>query len=427
MSLLFRCLASLTGSALADSMIGDLEELRHKRRPASPVRAALWFWRSALGIIVHVAVERLCEKLHGLRNSTGGTQGVGGDLRHAVIALRRRPGFSAAIIFLLALGIGANTAVFSLVYAVVLKPLPYRDLDRLIYVWRGPETRRGNQHSIQTGSRIHDIARHNTTLESFAVTKPWDTAIEGIVDVIRTDGADRLRGVSVTPNFFELLGVNAQAGRVFSSRDTDATPVAVISHGLWMRMFGGAPHALGARLKLGRGRMPRADPPYTIVGILPREMRFTYPRDTEIYLLLPWTRIAPEGSLEYTVIARLRDGVTPAQAEAEMTAIAVNSLRANRRMAPDVLAQMIARTRALIEPMQDHVAAEVRAGAWLLTGVAALVLVIACVNIALLSLAGGVDRTGELALRTAHPGQRVSRDPSLHCRVFLRGLRELRG
>jgi putative ABC transport system permease protein len=400
MSLLFRCLASLTDAALADAMLGDLEEMRARRR-SSRAAATLWFWRTAIGIVFHVAQQKLRGALRAMHRSNGGSRGVGGDLRQAVRSLGRRPAFSAAVVLLLALGVGANAAVFSMVYAVVLKPIPYRDLDRLVFVWRETGTRAGNRHSIQTGARIHDIARHNTTLESFAVTKPWDTAIEGIVDIIRADGADRLRGASVTPNFFELLGVRAQLGRVFSSADGEAAPAAVISHGLWTRMFGGHAAVIGAEVRLARGNLPRTEPSYTIVGVLPPEVRFTYPRDTEIYLLLPWTRIAPERSLEYTLIARLRAGVTPQQAEAEMTAIAVNTLRSTVDLPPDAMAQLIERSRALVEPMQEHVSAEVRAGAWLLAGVAALVLVIACVNIALLSMASSVDRTSELAVRAA--------------------------
>lgn len=392
MRILYHCLAALTDKPLANSIVGDLEEVK---------RSGRHIWRTALGILLHIVGVRLREALGAVRTSRGGTSGAGGDLRQALRTIQRRRGFAASIVVLLALGIGANTAAFSIVHAVLLEPLPYRDLDRLVYVWRSQGTNSQNRHEIQTSSRLHAIARHNTTLESFAITKPWETAIEGIVDLIASDRVERLRGASVTPNFFELLGVGARLGRTFTSLDDEAAPVAVISHALWLRMFGGDEQVLGKSIRLARGNMARTQPSYTIVGVLPAEMRFTYPRETEIYLLLPWTRVVPTNSLEYTLIARLRDGVTIAQAEAEMTAIAIDTLRTREDVSPEFLQQAIESNRALVEPMQQHVAAEVRPGVLLLAAVAGLVLLIVCVNVALVSLANATDRAGELGVRAA--------------------------
>ena len=401
MSLLFRCLAQLTDITLADSILGDLEEGRRARERRSPAVATLWFWRTALAILVHVLGERVREVVGAMRATSGGTRGAGGDFRQAVRSLRRQRTFAASALVLLALGIGANTLVFSVVHGVVLRPLPYREPERLVYLWRSDHTNPGNRHSILTGTHVREIGRSMTSLETFAVTMPWDTAIRGIVDLVRDDGSDRLRGAFVTPNLFEMLGVQAALGRTFVSSDTEAAPVAVISHGLWRRRFGMSPAILGAPVRLAAGRQPRSQPAYTIVGVLPDDVRFTYPRDTEIFLLLPWSQIRPERSLEYTVIGRLRPGVTASMAGAEMTTVTRNVTRGYAEIPEKDLARMLDETRSMAEPLAEHLSAEVRPGVLLLAAVSALVLLIACVNLGLLMVARTVDRAGELAVRAA--------------------------
>ena len=396
--LLFHPLAWLTDRALADSMLGDLEELRARRRGRSRVAATLLFWRAAAGLLLYALGSRLREGWRAFRHSPVGSDG---DLRHAVRTLRRNPAFAAAAILLLALGIGANTAVFSVVHGVVLRPLPYEDPGRLVYLWGGTETNSGNRHSILTGSHVHEIARHNTFLESYAVTMPWDTTLTGVVDLLRDDESDRLRGAFVTPNFFELLGVQAVLGRTFASSDDEAVPVAVISGALWKRRFGMAPGVVGSQIRLAPGSTSREQPPFTIVGVLPEEVRFTYPRDTEVYLLLPWARIKPSRALEYTMIGRLHPGVQPRQAEAELTTFLRNVTRGYDNIPADRMPALLERTRGMVEPVHQHVAAEVRPGLMLLAAVAALVLLIACVNLGLLMLARTTDRAGELAVRAA--------------------------
>ena len=393
MRILYYCLAALADRPLADSIVGDLEEQRR-------MRGRRWFWRTTLSILVHFAGRTLRDALHGLRAARGGTSGAGGDFRQALRTLQRHRGFSFAALVLLALGIGANTLVFSVVQGVVLRPLPYREPDRLVYLWKDSHTNSGNRHSILTGAHIQQIAT-TTQLESFAVTMPWDTTVRGVIDLVRDDGSDRLRGAYVTPNMFELLGVQAALGRTFVSGDQDGSPLAVISHGLWRRRFGMSPQVLGAEVRLAAGRQSREQPPYTIVGVLPDAVRFTYPRETEIFLLLPWSRIRPGRALEYSVIARLRAGATPATAEAEMTTFARNVMRGYTNIPEKDLARILDETRALAEPLEQHVSAEVRPGVVLLAAVSAIVLLIACVNLGLLMVARTVDRSGELAVRAA--------------------------
>jgi putative ABC transport system permease protein len=382
-------LAWFTDAALADSILGDLEEVRRRR-------GILWFWSAVSGVAGYAAWTRLTE----LVSSGGGMQRLGGDARHAVRVLRRRPGFALITIFLLALGIGANAAVFSVVHAVLLRPLPYAEPDRLVHVWGRLDTYPGNRHSILTGNHAAAIKAKAATLESFALVRSWQTGLETQVDLATPDGAERLRGAGVTPNFFELLGARATRGRTFSSADTDA-PLVVISDGLWRRRFGADPAIAGRTAMLTAGRAKRATSPYTIVGVLAPDFRFSYPRDTEIYLLMPWATVRPIGAVEFQSVARLKPRVTVHQAQAELNSIAKDEVRASYRRIGAAPEAEIQKAGMLVEPDADHLQAETRPGVMLLAAVAGLVLLIACVNLGLLLLSRAVDRRGELGLRAA--------------------------
>ena len=399
--LLFRPLAWLLDAPLADAIVGDLEEGWHRRATRSPLRASVWFFRAGLGVLLHAATQRLREWLADGVSSRGGSRGLGGDMNHAVRSLRRNPAFAAAAVILLALGIGANTAVFSVVRAVLLRPLPYDRPESLVFLWDGHETRTGNLHDPMTSTHVREIGRHNTTLESYAAFKLWNGGLEGKIDLLGTDGTERLRGAVVTPNFFEVLGVAAAEGRVFASTDVDALPLAVISHDLWHRRFAADPRIVGREVRLARGstRTPRA---HVIIGVLPEDVRLTYPERTDLYVAMPWTALAQSHprAKEYGVVARLKRGVAVGQAEAELTAVSQNITR-SYGAPPEFLAAALARSTIMVEPVTDHMLTEVRPGVLLLAGVAGLVLLIACVNLGLLMLARTVDRGGELAVRAA--------------------------
>jgi hypothetical protein len=201
------------------------------------------------------------------------------DVKYAHASFSRNPGFTAMVVLTLALGIGTNAAVFSVVRAVLLRPLPYSESDRLAFVWR-PSVVGKHTHSVLTGDDVIMVKERNTTLESFAVLKSWEGNTESRMDLLLPDGSERLRGAMVSPNFFELLGTKAVAGRVLLSSDNDA-PVAVLSRGLWQRRFGEDTAIIGRQIRLAGGR-PRTESIVTIVGVLPDDFRFTYPIDTEI-------------------------------------------------------------------------------------------------------------------------------------------------
>ena len=165
-------------------------------------------------------------------------------IKHSVRLFARRPVLAGALIATLALGIGANTAIFSLVRAVLLRPLPYEEPDRLVFTWlewnRAPSSH--DRHGILTGTHVIEWQRRSTTFESVAVIDSWANNRSSSLDLIHADGAERLRGAFVTPNFFELLGVRAAAGRTFDSADgASAQTTVAISDAFWRRRFGGDP------------------------------------------------------------------------------------------------------------------------------------------------------------------------------------------
>jgi putative ABC transport system permease protein len=380
-------LAWLTDAPLADSIIGDLEESR-------PRRGTVWFWSALAGVTGYAALMRVREL-----SGRGPFRGLGGHFRDAARVIPRRPGFAACTIVLLALGIGANTAVFSVVRAVLMRPLPYSDADRLVLVWGGTETRPGNRHGVMTGEYVAGIGESASLMESWAVVESWEGNPSAWADLIGPAGAERLRGMWVTPNFFETLRVPAAEGRTFSSVDRDMK-VAVISDALWRRRFSADPSVVGKTVTIAVGRSKRAWYPFTIVGVMPPDFRFTYPRETEIYFPRPWSEIRATRALTYHVLGRLAMGVTPAQAQAQLTTVA-RRIVASYGWQPKDLEAALQRTGMLVESVEEHMRAEVRGGIWLLGAVAALVLLIACVNLGLLVLARTVDRRGELGLRAA--------------------------
>jgi hypothetical protein len=165
-------------------------------------------------------------------------------LRNAVRLLARTREFTVTVVLILALGIGVNTAVFTIVRAVLLRPLPYHEADRLVYVWGSAHTT-ADAHGILTGHHVADYAQRNTTFASHAVLKVWQ-GVHTPVDLRQGQQAERLRGALATPNFFDLLGVRAALGRTFLPSDNDGEPVVVMSDALWRRSFGADPGVIGS-------------------------------------------------------------------------------------------------------------------------------------------------------------------------------------
>ncbi len=301
------------------------------------------------------------------------------DVKYALRGLRRRTGYAAAAILTLMLGIGVTTALFSVLDAVLLKSLPYADSGRLVQVWEHniPRDRRENLVAPANFVDWRDRAR---SFESLAMYTWASAPLSG-------DAPEILDGRAVTTNFFPTLGVRPALGRLLAPEDTlPGAPVAlVLSHGLWLRRFGGDPTVIGRTVVL-------RDATARVVGVMPRGFR---PMGGEEY----WEPWAVTSSQQVRrgryamVIGRLREGVTAAAADREMHAIAVSLAGEYPKFNTGWTADVIG--------LQDQVTGRARPVLLLLAGAIASVLLIACANVANLKLGQVLARRTELAVRAA--------------------------
>ncbi|MEK6279148.1 MAG: ABC transporter permease [Acidobacteriota bacterium] len=304
------------------------------------------------------------------------------DIRYGFRALLKQPGFTLVAVITLALGIGATTAIFSVVNGLLLRPLPYRDDQRLV---------RLGQSNRKTG-----VAREGVSPANFLDWREQAQSFAGVAAAEQwgftlTDSGEpeAMRGWVVTKGFFEILGTNALVGRTLLPEDyeqNDAWAV-VISHGLWQRRFGGDPQIIGRRLTLN-------DEVATIVGVMPTEFDYP-PLNRELWAPREGRPNDPQtrgGSL-FRVIGRLRTEVTLEQAQQEMNGIAAHLARQYPQTNTDV--------GAVVTPLREQLVGHVRLALYILFGVVSLVLLIACANVASLQLVRSSERQREFAVRAA--------------------------
>ncbi|HJU64159.1 MAG TPA: ABC transporter permease [Gemmatimonadaceae bacterium] len=328
------------------------------------------------------------------------------DASYGIRLLTRAPGFAAAALLTVALGIAATTAMFSVVYGVVLRPLPFAEPERLVYLWTSAP-KLGLPRAFVGVANARDWREQNRVFEDIALVRTI-----GNFNLTGQGEPERLLGARVSWNLFPLLGVSPLTGRTFTAQEdqSDGDRVVLLSHGLWRRRFGADPGIVGRTIQL-------SGEPHTVVGIMKPD--FTYPgREFQL-----WTPLAPPPQayadrLNFSLVgvARLRDGITLERARANLAAI-------NARLARQYPATNDS-IGTVVVPMHEDMVSPVKTPLYVLLGAVSGMLLIGCANLANLLLARGLTRRRELAVRAtlgASRGRLVAQSVTELLPLFLLG------
>ncbi|MGB7023264.1 MAG: ABC transporter permease [Candidatus Acidiferrales bacterium] len=307
------------------------------------------------------------------------------DLRYAARMLAKAPGFTAIAIITLALGIGANSALFSVIHATLLEPVPYPSADRMVLVWQtyGSDP---DDVNIVSAPNIQDIQKQNDVLGPIAM---FDSAGKGY-NLGGANQPERVSGERVTANFFDVLGVQPLLGRTFLPEEEflGKDQEVVLTYGLWQRRFGGDWAIVGKQVQVDGAS-------HTVVGVMPKQFEFQFwSRQRELFVPVGYTAGDKDRtSNSFVAISRLKPGVTLAQAKADLGTI-------GKRLAKQYPGQD-ARMSATVMPLLQFEMGDLRTTFLALLVAVGFVLLIACVNVANLLLARGASRQKELAIRLA--------------------------
>jgi predicted permease len=307
------------------------------------------------------------------------------DLRYGVRMLLKNPGFTSIAVLTLALGIGANTAIFSVVNGVLLKPLPYEQPDQIVNLW---ELAPYGQSTVSPGV-FTDWREGHTSLQALSVVRGKSLNLSGEGE------PERLLGLEVSASYLQILRLQPTHGRGFlpdEDKPGHNNKVVVISHGLWQRRFGADPGVVGRTIRLN-------SEPYTVVGILPPKTTLAgHDYDEERQFIVPLVFGTGQGFTTrsnhlFNVIARLKPGITLEQAQADLKAI--------KQRLQHLYPKDKENWSVKVAPLQEHITESVRPVLLMLMGAVSFVLLIACANVANLMLAKAVSRQKEMAIRSA--------------------------
>src|SRR6476646_1537495 len=316
------------------------------------------------------------------------------DLRYALRALGKSPGFAMAAILSLAIGIGANTAIFSIMSALLLRPLPYQDSDRLVILWN-TSPGLGITRDWFSTAQYFDIKNNHHGFEQVAI------AIGGSYNLTGDGDPERVGVTRVSHELLPMLGAKAYLGRLFTEEDdkSSSPTVAILTYGMWARRYGSDQKMVGRQIIINSHL-------YQVVGVLPRT--FTLPRevlptlegteqsDVLIPMRFPSNPAEERGHEDYNIVGKLRSGVSLEQVRAEMDTITARLRQAHPEVYPPN-----GKLTFIVLPLLEQVVGNVRHTLWLLLAAVGCVLLIACVNVANLLLSRALGRQKEIAIRTA--------------------------